>query len=398
MKKLLSLLLALCIAFGLFSFGASAEEAEKDPLRFNKDGSFKILQISDLQDIIIFRPLTRMFINDMLEKENPDLVVLTGDNIAPGAGFMKWMIRKSIDNFMKIFEEKQVPVAIVFGNHDADRNAMTKQEQWEVYESYSCFIGERDSEELTGFGTYYLPVLSSKSDKQKFTLWFFDSQERNTENGLGGYGCVAKDQIRWYEKTERDIAIANGRIIPSFAFQHIILPEIYDVLYKITETDESGAITYYEKKGSYLKDQTIVEDGITYGFPKKYADENTFLSEACCPPKYSNGQADSLIENGKVLGVAVGHDHVNCFVIPYKGLDIVQTPTASFGSYGDINRGARVISLNEKNLNEYETRMIFFRDYYDLSDEKLYNRYVFNSECDEFSAKDRIVAMFKYIF
>lgn len=400
MKKILSLLLAFTTAFTIFGFGAVAEgeKADKEPLRFNGDGSFKILQIADLQDIFIFRPLTRMFIEDMLDKEKPDLVVLTGDNISPGAGFMKRLVRKSIDNFMKIFEEKKVRVAIVYGNHDAE-NKLTKEEQWEVYESYDCFVGERDSEELSGYGTYYLPILESKNDKQAFTLWFFDSQEYNEDETVGGYGCVEKDQIHWYIKTEREIALANNKIIPSFAFQHIIPPEIFKLLYKITETDKDGAITYYDIEGKYLKDQTVVEEGITYGFPKKYADEDTALLETPCPPKYTNGQADALVENGNVLGIAVGHDHKNCFVIPYKGLDIVQTPTASFGSYGDHNRGARVITLDENNLNEYETRMIYFNDYYDIhADEKLYNRYVFNSDGAGYTVWDRIKAAFKYYF
>lgn len=404
MKKTVAIILAILTAFSLFSSIASAETAPvkaKDPLKFNEDGSFKIMQIADIQDVVLFRPLTRMFITDLLEKEKPDLVVLTGDNIAPGSGqLISWLIKKNIDNFMKIFESKKVPVAIVYGNHDADRNCLTKEEQWEIYEKYDCFVGVRDSEELTGYGTYYLPVNASDSDKHKFTLWFFDSQERNTENDLGGYGCVAKDQIDWYVRTEKAITDANGgNKIPSFAFQHIVIPEIYDVLYKVGEVNsETGEITELEAPGAYLKEQTITEDGIVYGFPEEYADEDTFLSETCCPPKYSNGQADALVDNGNVLGIAVGHDHVNCFVIPYKGLDIVQTPTSSFGSYGDINRGARVITLNENDLTDYETEMIYFREYYDLSDKKLYNRYVFNSECDDFTIKDRLVAMVKYIF
>ncbi len=408
MKKIIALTLAVLTAFGVFGIFAAAKadvtagNVEKQPLRFNEDGSFKILQIADIQDVILFRPLTRIFITDLLEKENPDLVVLTGDNIAPGSGFIKWMIKKNIDNFMKIFENKKVPVAIVYGNHDADRNCMTKEEQWDVYEKYDCFIGVRDSEELTGYGTYYLPVNASDSDKQKFTLWFFDSQEHNDENDLGGYGCVAKDQVDWYVRTEKALAEANGgEIIPSFAFQHIIVPEIYDVLYKVGEADmEKHEMTKeLEAPGPVYGDQTIIENGFVYAFPEKYADEDTFLSETCCPPKFTNGQADALIDNGKVLGIAVGHDHKNSFVIPYKGLDIVQTPTASFGSYGDHNRGARVILLNEKDLTSYETDVIFFRDYYDInSDEKLLNRYILNSEGAGYTTKERIVAAFRYIF
>ena len=400
MKKILAIILALVSLVGITAMGASAqvEAQEKEPLKFGDDGKFKILQISDIQDRIIFRPLTKMFIEDLLEKEKPDLVVLTGDNIAPGCPKIDWYIEKTIDNFMKIFEERKVPVAIVYGNHDADRNCMTKEEQWEVYESYDCFVGVGDSEELTGYGTYSLPVMSSDGEEQKFTLWFFDSQMDNEENDLGGYGCVAKDQIDWYIKTEKALTAENGgKIIPSFAFQHIILPEVYDVLYKVGETDpETGKVTELETEGAYLKEHIIDWYGTYYAFPEKYADEDTFLSENCCPPRYSNGQADALVDYGKVLGIAVGHDHKNSFVIPYKGLDIVQTPTASFGSYGDDNRGARVITLDESDLSDYETDVIFFRDYYDLSDEKLYNQYVFNSDYEKYSIGDRLKAMVKY--
>lgn len=398
MKKILAIVLAVISIFGLMAMSVTAEGEEEKILKFNDDGKFKILQIADIQDRIIFRPLTKMFITDLLEKENPDLVVLTGDNIAPGCPKFKWYIEKNIDNFMKIFEEKKVPVAIVYGNHDADRNCMTKEEQWEVYESYDCFVGVGDSEELTGYGTYYLPVMSSDGEQQKFTLWFFDSQMYNEENDLGGYGCVAKDQVEWYIKTEKALTAENGgKIIPSFAFQHIIVPEVYNVLYKVGDTDEeTGEITEVEAEGEHLDTQPIEWYGEYYAFPKEYADEDTFLSETCCSPRYTNGQAEALIDYGKVLGIAVGHDHKNSFVIPYKSLDIVQTPTASFGSYGDINRGARVITLDESDLSDYETDVIFFRDYYDLEDEKLYNQYVFNSDGAGFSLGDRLKAMVKY--
>ena len=339
-----------------------------------------------------------MFIEDLLEKENPDLVVLTGDNIAPGCPKLDWYIEKNIDNFMKIFEEKKVPVAIVYGNHDADRNCMTKEEQWEVYEKYDCFVGVGDSEELTGYGTYYLPVMDKEGKEQKFTLWFFDSQMYNDENDLGGYGCVAKDQVEWYIKTEKALTAENGgKVIPSFAFQHIIVPEVYEMLYKVSETDpETGAVTEFEVEGEYDKNHTFMKNNATYAIPMEFIDEDTFLSETCCSPEYTNGQAAAMIDYGKVLGIAVGHDHKNSFVIPYKGLDIVQTPTASFGSYGDDNRGARVITLDESDLSDYETDVIFFRDYYDLSDEKLYNQYVFNSDYEKYSIGDRLKAMVKY--
>ena len=87
-----------------------------------------------------------------------------------------------------------------------------------------------------------------------------------------------------------------------------------------------------------------------------------------------------FIENGNVLGVVSGHDHKNSFVIPYKSLDIIQSPASSFGSYGDMNRGARVFVLDEKDTSTYETDVIFMRDIFDMEDSFTYARYILNND------------------
>ncbi len=395
MKKIIALTLSIVIAFSCFCMTSFAEN-KKTELKFNADGTFKILQISDLQDGFYSKKITERFLVDLIEKENPDLIALTGDNIAGYAATTSYLVKKSIDNFMSIFEEYDVPVAIVYGNHD-DEGKLSKEEQWDIYEKYDCFVGVRDSEELSGYGTYNLPIKASDSDKTAFNLWFFDSQTYNSDETVGGYGCVEKDQIEWYIKTETALTQENGGTpIPSFAFQHIIVPEVYSVLTKVWERN-GDSITYLVDKNSYDEDDVIERHNSGYIFPKEYSNDETFLNEACCPPNYTNGQADALVNYGNVLGITSGHDHMNCFVIPYKTLDIVQTTTAGFGSYGDLNRGARVITLNESDLSTYETHMVFFRDYYDMSDPVVYNEFVFQSESDDYSIMNRITAYFKWI-
>lgn len=407
MKKLLCVLMAAILTVGSLCLTAGAAEEKDKTLQFHEDGSFRILQIADIQDIVTFRELTANFLSDVIDMTQPDLIVLTGDNIAPGSGGTTLLTKIGINNFMSIFEEKGVKVTAVFGNHDYDHNIMSKEAQWKIYESYDCFVGTGDTEELTGYGTYNLPIMSSKDETKKaFNLWFFDSQMKNTENDLGGYGCTAKDQIDWYIRTEKALTEENGGItLPSMAFQHIIVPEIYDVLTHVYQIErdkdnkkDPGKLEILVPPSSYDKKYFIEYEDGGYVMPEEYIDEETFLHESCCPPKYSNGQADAMVENGNVLGFAFGHDHVNCFVVPYKGMDLIQTPTASFGSYGDESRGVRVIDLNENDTSKYETEMIFFNEVYDLSDPLLYNRYVFNSDGDSFTSSERFVAMCKYCY
>lgn len=396
MKKLSALLLTLVMIFGSVTLTGSAVSDNEHILKFGEDGTFKVLQLSDIQDDLYLKPLTRNFIIDLLDKTQPDLVVLTGDNIGPNKALTKWGNRKLIDNVMKIFEERGVKVAAVYGNHDGE-NKLNKDEQLAVYQSYSCFVGYETEEgkALSGAGTYNLPVMSSKDDeKVVFNLWMFDSQEYNTENDLGGYGCVQKDQIEWYVKTEKALAKANGgKPLPSLAFQHIIVPEVYEVLLETGTAENWEIVTTTD---DYAEGYSMIKSDIVYTLPEEYRDEDTFLSETCCSPEYSNGQIQAMIENGNVLGIASGHDHKNSFVVPYKGVDIIQTPTVGFGSYGDNNRGARLITLNEDDLSTYETDVIFFRDYY-TTDDKAFNYRVMANN-DMYSFGERLAAMFKWWF
>lgn len=338
-------------------------------LRFNEDGKFKILQISDLQDNVVYKNMAKDFMIELLEREKPDIVVLTGDNIGNDSSQTPDLMYLAFDEFMSIFEERGVKVASVFGNHDNEGNAYDKDKQIELYKRYSCYVGD-DVPELSGASNYRLPVLSSKDDTTAFNLWFFDSGTYNDENDLGGYGCVHKDQIEWYVNEEKAQTKENGgKPVPSMAFQHIIIPEVYEVLEKVENPEDEK----YKDKfvAEFLKEY--------YVFPDEYTDEDTFFSETACPPNYSNGQADAMIENGNVLGIVSGHDHKNSFVIPYKTLDIIQSPAAGFGAYGDENRGARIITLDENDLSDYETDVIFYRDIFDMTDEKVYNRYLLNN-------------------
>lgn len=397
MKKLSALLLTLVMIIGSVTFLSSAVSDNGHKLQFREDGTFKILQLSDIQDNLYLQPLTKNFIIDLLDRTQPDLVILTGDNIGPNKALTKWGNKRLIKNVMDIFEGNGIRVAAVFGNHDGE-NRMSKDEQLAFYQEYTCFIGAETEEgkALTGSGTYNLPVMSSKDEgKTVFNLWLFDSQEYNEENDLGGYGCVQKDQIEWYVKTEKALTDENGgKPVSSLAFQHIIIPEIWDVLLKTGEADEEGKII--TTTDDYVKEYSIVKNTTVYTLPEKYRDEDTFLSETCCSPEYSNGQVQAMIENGNVLGIASGHDHKNSFVIPYKGVDIIQTPTVGFGSYGDENRGARVITLREDDLSTYETDVIFFRDYYTTDDKAFNYRAMANN--DMYSFTERLGAMFKWWF
>ena len=342
MKRMLCFLAALplCLCLAVPA-AAAADPAEAPGLKFRQDGTFKILQITDTQEFILSGAITQEFIYDLVKSEKPDLIVLTGDNVSTGgansfpkfiAKIMAWF---SIHNLMKVFDKVYkkfgVPVTMVFGNHDneAAEKGVTRADQFAMYAKHKCFIGyyAPEADEGTGdkqgqhYGTHNLIVKDKTGTTPKFNLWMFDS---GSYDPAGGYSWVQTPQIEWFKETHK-----KWGKLPSFAFQHIIVPEIYDYL--------------------------------TQG--KLPAGTQGELREDPCPGKTNQGQYAALCANN-VLALFVGHDHTNTFELyPQGKTALINSPCSGFGSYGDIDlRGARIITL--KDDMSYTTRLLRYQNYY----------------------------------
>ena len=80
--RLLSLIIAFTMAISSSAITAIASEtSDKAQLKFN-NGEFKILILSDIQDTDTPQKATMALMTDAIEKTNPDLIVLLGDNTA----------------------------------------------------------------------------------------------------------------------------------------------------------------------------------------------------------------------------------------------------------------------------------------------------------------------------
>ncbi len=376
-KKIISVIIACILAVSTLScvaFAKTSEEADTH-LQFNENGEFKILQIADMQDGFPMKLITKNLIKKAIETENPDLIVLSGDNINTTAG-ESLTYASAINEFMSIFESYGVPVAAVFGNHDAE-GKNTRAQQMEVYEKYDCFVGCA-GEDMGNYtcGTYYVPVYSSTdADEMLFNIWMIDSGDYNKENDLGGYAAVTKSQLDWYVKAEAELAAANGgEVVPSVVFQHIVVPEIFDALEPAdAETAECSSGDKYYK----------LPEGA-----------NGIVPEYPCPPYYNNGEFDAFHDNGNVLGMFFGHDHYNTYEVEYKGIMLCNTPGAGFASYNGINNGVRTITINENDLTTFETDVVTYVELFEGDDAGMA---LFELVSDSTDTWTKIVAFFKYI-
>lgn len=309
---------ALAGAAGVITTNAAASnlsannpENEISPvseLSFNKDGKFKILQLTDTHYIAGNSKSQRALnnVNQMLDLEKPDLVIHTGDVIYGKPA------ERSLHEILSPISERKIPFAVALGNHDEEYDK-TRDEVAEIINNMPYNIN-KNVKGLTGSTNCILTLNSSKKEKVNWVFYLFDTNRESEIEDIGGYGYINFDQIAWYRNQSQNFTKMNGgKPISSLAFFHIPI---------------------LEHKTAACDDRTFLR-GIR--------------GEKVCAPKVNSGVFVSMKEMGDVKAMIVGHDHDcdyaaywnNMFFIygRFSGCDTV---------YNDIKpNGARVFELTE---------------------------------------------------
>ncbi|EFM08643.1 metallophosphoesterase [Paenibacillus curdlanolyticus YK9] len=276
------------------------------PLQFRPDGSFRIVQFTDLhwQNHSTDDPQTRDLMNQIIEQEQPDLVVFTGDMIHSE------YVQDHRDAFRNAFaaaSDRHVPWAFVFGNHDAEEG-MKEQITAFAQELPGCVVPA--SHAACGIGNYMLPIIG-KDGAAGAVLYLLDSGSY-APPAIGDAAWISRDQIDWYvEQSKHQAAVRGGKPLPAFAFFHIPLPEF----------------------------QQMWDFHVCHGY--NY--------EGVGSPQLNSGMFTAMVERGDVRGVFVGHDHVNDYWGTLHGIRLCYGRATGFSGYGrdDMPRGARLIELYE---------------------------------------------------
>ena len=350
-KSFISIILTVLMLFA-FSIPAYADETgdSRMKLKFNSDGKFKILAIADAQDTDTPQKETIDMLTNALDETKPDLVVFLGDNIAGWwKGVDKAKTEKAIDNIIKPVDERGIPFAIVFGNHDHegladDNNKMTEEEakafQLACYQKYKTCLAVA-GEDLTGYCNYNLTIQSGTSDKDVFNLWLMDSNPYAEE---GGYGYVQPDQTEWYIRKSNELKEQNsGTPLPSLLFQHIPVPEVYELADEL-DKKEKGAVkgqTALTNKKYYKTNYKVTQGG---------------FEEGPCSAGVAHNQFETWKQQGDIIGAFFGHDHPNDYLGTIDGIQLCAVPATGYYSYG-WNHGARTITLDENDLSTFETTL-----------------------------------------
>ncbi len=334
---IVSLVIGLLLTNTILDIIEFDKEPEKDllyskiKLQCDENGKFKVMVLADvhahgkLPDVVLNN------IKVLVDKEKPNLIIFTGDNTICSSTIQ---LQQSLKSMTQYIESLQIPWCHVYGNHD-DESGISKEIQQGIYESFKYCISKSSNEELSGVGNYVLPIYKHNSDEVLSLVWCLDSGTYlNSEDAKKSpdvlypdlvdspYAYIQKDQIDWYKTTSMKLEQQFGHKIPSLMAFHIPLQE-----------------TYY----AWCQRDSLEE-------------WNGEKNESVAASRFNSGLFDALVERQDVLAVVNGHDHINDYMVKYKGIKLCYSPNVSTLTYHDsYMMGSRIFIFDENNPNDIET-------------------------------------------
>lgn len=307
--------------------------ADKPTLKFDINGRFRILMISDFHS---YRnpKLPKNYddkmiagIDALIEKSKPDMVFVGGDQCIGGSSVEE--VRDFMSYLMSPVISRGLPWAAVFGNHDNEMGIPVSEEE-KAYEMIPGCLNEAGPEELNGTGNFRIPIMNDDGTEVAYNLFALDSHREISDLiekfnlpektkfilprhfNDGQTGCMPTfEQVMWYYNTSKNDEERAGKKIPAVMFMHIPLPEYLQILRNPEDCDAIGSKR--EKVG-------------------------------CCELNF--GMFAACLQRGDVKGIFFGHEHLCDIQGKYCGITMAQDAAVGYNmSAHDDLRGGRVIDL-----------------------------------------------------
>ena len=323
---------------------------------FVTDGDFKIMQITDVHigGGCLSRTEDKKAMNAiaaMIAAEKPDLVVSTGDMASayPNSGTLNNEYAHKY--FIRLMENLGVYWTVALGNHDSEiYNSLDRVEVGAMYDhskhEYGLFSA--GPEGVDGVGNHVIVVRNTKGIVTQL-LFMIDTHAYTEDDPMGlkwDYDYVKESQIEWYRGVIDTYSAHNRSELPfisddelagdresfetpkSLAFFHIPLLEVREAYWEYVN---NGCQNTEDVK--FIKGNPGEKDPVVF------------------PSETDTALFDTMVELGSTQGFFYGHDHLNNFVVEYKGIIMSYGYSIDYFAYGGIDgygyqRGCQMITVH----------------------------------------------------
>ena len=345
------------------------KSTEKISLRFNENGTFRILMVSDIQETQNYDPRALAGLRAMIQAEKPDLVILGGDNCDGRKIKSKEDLQAYLDVFTAPMEESHTPWMHIYGNHDyeprciigpilqkagikilADNGIKISKNNAsftlfgipDMYESYPHCISGHSPEGVPGVSNYMVPILSHDSETIAYCIYAFDTHHKEPVFATGAtvdtlmlpnrppcfrkWDVIRFEQQLWYWNLSKELEAKEGHKVPAMAVMHVAPQEVNMIVDNPEETGLTG------------EHDELMQCGVV-----------------------NSGVFSTMLERGDVKIIAAGHSHEVTLDGVYGGIRFCLDGCAGFTPYGlDDHRGGRIFELNED--GSCNTYMVAIKD------------------------------------
>ena len=332
------------------SFDAVAYEDRLEPsldghgnYYFTTDGDFKVMHLTDIHIVgsIFTSGKDKKALNAvaaMVSAEKPDLVVITGDIsfAVPYLGTVNNAYAHGY--FIRLMERLGVYWTVTFGNHDSEkynfhnRAAVAAMYSDEALERCLFSAGPAD---IYGECNHVINVKNTLGAvTRSFIMIDTNAYTDNDPLGLGWeYDHIKEDQIEWYrgviglytKENEAILGSNESATPPSMLFMHIPIREVKAAYDEYIEAERSDTDNV-----KYLGGNDGEDDQVVY-----------------CPEN-DEEMFETVLELGSTDAMFYGHDHLNNFVLEYKGVTLSYGHSIDYSAYFGIakkgyQRGCSVV-------------------------------------------------------
>ena len=296
LKMLIGSMLVIAFLFnwsGCFASGDAPSNDEELTLFVDREKELKVLQFADLHfgeegtayhNADVERTLD--FIDYAIKSENPDFIVLLGDNMmtqgVEGAEFI-----------VEVFDKYAIPYTLVYGNHDATSylSCFTKRDVSNYLEScdssyllYKSGYVQADAENR--YGNFSISVRDKSTNDLIGAFMLLDTGTYDYD--LEQYQSINEGQIAWYKE---EIARLNGiyrsqetnalDTVPTITYGHMQLPEYAEAFSKAKNNDGAEFVYYQELSDRFLGAIGSASGVKNYGFYDAMRDMGSAKAYVC---------------------------------------------------------------------------------------------------------------------